>query len=102
MSVQLVPSQRKNDTCIGNLTAGLRSYGRTGIPVIGVRQIVEDSQVDGEDAHGRTAHPQRRHDVRDARIGGPAKPEQANGHERGFNAGKVQPAFCRGGEEFPS
>lgn len=56
----------------------LRGQGTRGVPMIHVGQVVEDGEVDGEDAHLRT--PQR-HDGGDpmhAREGRPAEPEKAD------------------------
>ena len=49
--------------------------------MVDVRQVVEDRQVDDEDADLRAADRQNRDDPWDAAGGGPAEPEEADGEE---------------------
>ena len=70
--------------------------------MVRVGQVVEHGQVDGENAHGGATDGQRGHDVWHGRRGCPAEPEQADGHEGGFNAREVQSALGCRGQEFPS
>lgn len=64
--------------------------------MVHVRQVIEDGKVDGEDAHGGAPDAQRGHDPRDVREGGPAEPEEARGHEDGFEADEVEAGFGGG------
>lgn len=71
-------------------TERLGGNGRAGVAVVGIGQVVEGGQVDGEDAHGGTAQGQHGHDPRHGRERRPAEPEQADGHEGGLDAGEEQ------------
>lgn len=70
--------------------------------MIRIGKVVEDGQVDGEDTHGRASDGQCGHDEWDRGVGCPAEPEEADGHEGGFDAGEVQSCFGGCGEEVVS
>ena len=79
---------------------GLGGEGGAGVAVVRVGEVVEDGEVDGEDADGGECDGDGRHDPMDAGCGRPTKHEQADGHECALHARKVQAAlWVRGG--FP-
>lgn len=68
--------------------------------MVRIGQVVERSQVDGEDAHCGTANGQSGRDPVDGGERGPAKPEETDGEENRLDADEVETAFGGGGE-FP-
>lgn len=70
--------------------------------MVDVGQVVEDGEVDDEDAHLGDADRHNGRDPVDGRVGRPAEPEQAHGQQRRLEAGKIQPAFRAGGEFGPA
>lgn len=67
--------------------------------MVRISQVVEDGEIDGEDAHGGAPDCDCRADPVDVWEGGPAEPEQADGHEDAFEADEVEARFGGAGEE---
>lgn len=65
-----------------------------------IGQIVESSQVNREDAHGRAPNSHGGYNPGHRRERSPAKPEQADGQEDGLDTDEVQPSL--GGRVEPS
>lgn len=63
--------------------------------MVDVGEIVEHSQVDGEDADLGAAESENWHDGGDGREGCPAEPEETDGQQSAFDAGEVQSPFWR-------
>ena len=61
--------------------------------MVDVCRVIEHGQEDAEDAHCGDSNGDGRYDPVNRRITRPAKPEQTEWHEGGFNAGEQQTAF---------
>lgn len=61
--------------------------------MVRIRQVVEGSQVNGEDAHRRTAQGQGGHDPWNRRVRRPSEPEQPGWHEDGLDADECEAAL---------
>ena len=64
--------------------------------MVGIGEVIEDGEVDGENTHGGTGDGQGR---QDPMLGGersPAEPEEADGHEGALDAAEVQSTFGGG------
>lgn len=61
--------------------------------MVGVRQIIEDSKVDGEDTHSGAANSDSGNDPGDMRELRPAEPEEADGQEGALDTAEVEAAF---------
>ncbi len=79
----------------------LRGQCRGGVAVVNVCEVVEDGEVDGEDANLGTAESKDGNDGRDCRERSPAKPEESDGKQGAFDACEIQPSFWRLGD-FPT
>ena len=72
--------------------------GRAGIAAVGVGEVVEHGEIDGEDAEGDAADGEGWDDPVDRGKLGPAEPEEPDGEERALEACGVETAFwafCR-------
>lgn len=79
----------------------LGRQGRGRVAVVDVSKIIEDSQINGEDADLGATKGKRGYDPRHAGEGRPAKPEEAEGQEGRFDAGEVEAPFRRCREVLP-
>ncbi len=67
--------------------------------MIRISQVGEDGEVDGENAHSGAPNCDCRAYPVNVRVGGPAEPEEADGHEDALDADEVKARFGRVGEE---
>lgn len=58
--------------------------------MVSISEVVEGSEIDREDSHGRAPNSHGRHDPRHGWERGPAEPKHANGQEYRFNTNEVQ------------
>jgi len=76
----------------------LRRECRAGVPVIRVCEVIERRQIDCENTDCRDADGDCGHDPVHVAEARPAEHEEADGHARALDAGKVQAALWRVGE----
>ena len=58
--------------------------------MVGVRKIVEDGKIDGEDSHGGTGNGSGGNNPMDRRERRPSKPEQPNREKGAFDASEMK------------
>lgn len=62
-------------------TARLSRQGGARVPVIGIRKVIENGQVNGKDAYRRAADGKGWHNPRDRGKRRPAEPEESDRHK---------------------
>lgn len=97
--IEQIPREQRKRAAQQIAAETLRRNRRTGIAMVRVGQVEEDGQIDEEDANGRDAQRNGRHDPVDPRLCGPAEDEETDGEAGGFVAGECETAFG-GGVEF--